>query len=284
MSGERILVVEDESIMAMLIKRKLENWGYNIVGLVDTGEDAVNKANETKPDLILMDIVIKGSIDGIETAKQIRKSLDIPIIYLTAYSNDEVLKRARETEPYGYLIKPFREGEVNVNIEMAVYKHNSEKKKQFELKNKVFTDFYELVQIFLKNCADQSDEEIQEMLLNIFYKRIENDIPSFDDQIAKLGLNYEFDKPEVIFDAYLAWMTDLLSSFGIMSEINFNEEGYYIEVLNCPWKKEATKNHIFCFNCQAILNYSLNWTDIEGKLDLNETIAEESPFCVFRLY
>ena len=81
MSGERILVVEDESIMSMLIKRKLENWGYNIVGMVDTGEDAVNKAKETKPDLILMDIVIKGSIDGIETAEEIRKTLDIPIIY-----------------------------------------------------------------------------------------------------------------------------------------------------------------------------------------------------------
>jgi len=283
MSGERILVVEDESIMAMLIKLKLENWGYNIVGWVDTGEDAISKAKETKPDLILMDIVIKGSMDGIEAAQQIRESLNIPIIYLTAYSDDGVLKRARETEPYGYLVKPFREGEVNANIEMAVYKHNSENKKQFELKNRVLTDFDDLVQT-LKNCADQSDEEIEEMLLNIFSKRIENDTPSFDDHINKLGLNYESDKPEVIFDAYLAWMSDLLSSFGIMSKIGFNEEGYYIEVLNCPWKDESEKNHIFCFNCQAILNYSLKWTDIKGKLDLNETIAEGSPLCVFRLY
>jgi len=195
-----------------------------------------------------------------------------------------VLKRARETEPYGYLVKPFREGEVNANIEMALYKHNSEKKKQFELKNRVFTDFDELVQKSLKNCADQSDEEIEEMLLNIFSKRIENDIPSFDDHISKLGLNYESDNLEMIFDAYLAWMSDLLSSFGIMSKIGFNEEGYYIEVLNCPWKDESEKNHIFCFNCQAILNYSLKWTDIKGKLDLNETIAEGSPLCVFRLY
>ena len=284
MSGERILVVEDESIMAMLIKRKLQNWGYNIVGWVDTGEDAVSKAKETKPDLILMDIVIKGSMDGIEAAQQIRDTLDIPIIYLTAYSDDEVLKRAKETEPYGYLIKPFREGEVHANIEMAIYKHSSEKKKQFEIKNSVFADFSDLVQTSLKNCADQSDEEIQDKLLNIFSKRIENDIPSFDDQINKLRLNYESDEPKVIFDAYLAWISDLLSNFGIMSKNDFNEQGYYIEFLNCPWKNEAGKNHMFCLNCQAIINHTLNWTDIEGKLDLKETIAEESPSCVFRLY
>jgi CheY-like chemotaxis protein len=106
MSRKRILIVEDESILAMLIKGKLQSLGYDIADWVDTGEDAIRKAKELVPDLILMDIVLKGKMDGIDASKQIHNFLDIPIIYLTAYSDDEVLKRARITEPYGYLIKP----------------------------------------------------------------------------------------------------------------------------------------------------------------------------------
>ncbi len=284
MSSERILIVEDESIMAMLIKRKLQNWGYIVVGWADTGLDAVNKARETKPDLILMDIVIKGNMDGIEAARQIRENLDIPIIYLTAYSNDEVLKRARETEPYGYIIKPFRESEVIANIEMAIYKHNLEKKKRYEIKKNVLSDFYDFVQTALETNADHSDEEIKNMLLNTFSQRIEENILSFDERIDELGLDYESDNSEVIFEAYLTWILELLSSFGVMSKINYDEKGYYIEFLNCPWKNEAKKNQIFCLNCQAIINHSLKWTDIEGKIDPNETIAQGSSLCVFKLF
>jgi CheY-like chemotaxis protein len=135
MSGEKIMVVEDESVLVMLLKRKLHNYGYGEIDWVDNGEDAVRNAESFKPDLILMDIVLKGSMDGIEAAKRINKNFDIPIIYLTAYSSDEVIKRALETEPYGYIIKPFREVEVNANIKMALHKHNSVKKKHEALKN-----------------------------------------------------------------------------------------------------------------------------------------------------
>lgn len=284
MSGERILVVEDESILAMLIKRKLQNWGYEVVSWADTGEDAVNKAKETEPDLILMDIVLKGDMDGIEAAQQIREIMDVPIIYLTAYSNEEVLKRARITEPYGYILKPFRESEVNANIEMAIYKHRSEKKKREDIKNRVLADFYDLVQTSLNNYADYSDKEIKEMLLNIFSLRMEKDLQDFDEQVDKLGLDYESDSPEEIFDAYLKWLSGLLSSFGIMSKVDFDKKGYYIEFLNCPWKDEAKKKPIFCLNCQAIINHSLNWTDIQGKLDRDHTIAIGSSSCIFKLY
>ncbi len=284
MSGERIMVVEDESILAMLIKRKLQNWGYEVVDWVDTGEAAVKNAKEIVPDLILMDIVLKGDMDGIEAAQQIRKDVDIPIIYLTAYSNDEVLKRAQETEPYGYILKPFREGEVNANIKMALYKHNSEKKKREEIKKRVLTDFYDLVQKSMSDYADYSEEEIKETLLDIFTKRIERELPDFYDYMDKKGLDIEKDKPETIFDAYLHWLSNLLMDFGIRSKSNYDENGYRIEFLNCPWKEEAEKKPIFCLNCQAIINHSLNWTNIEGKMDRRKTIAEGHPICVFELY
>ena len=135
MSGERIMVVEDESILVMLLKRKLHSYGYSEIEWVDTGEEAIRNAEVFKPDLILMDIVLKGSMDGIEAARIINENFDIPIIYLTAYSSDEIFKRALETEPYGYILKPFREIEINVNIKMAIHKHNSLKRKRDALTN-----------------------------------------------------------------------------------------------------------------------------------------------------
>lgn len=284
MSGERIMVVEDESILAMLIKRKLQNWGYEVVDWVDTGEEAVKNAEKYKPDLILMDIVLKGDMDGIEAAQRIREKVDIPIIYLTAYSNDEVLKRAQETEPYGYILKPFREGEVNANIKMALYKHSSEQKKIENIKKRVLTDFYDLIQKSISDYADYSDEDLKDTLLDIFSKRLEEELPSFDARMAELGLDYEKDDIEDIFEAYLNYLSDLLLSMGIRSKTDYDENGYRIEFLNCPWKEEAEKKPMFCLNCLATINHSLKWTDIEARMDRKNTIAEGNPVCIFKLY
>ncbi|MGV8144768.1 MAG: methanogen output domain 1-containing protein [Methanothermobacter sp.] len=284
MSGERIMVVEDESILAMLIKRKLQNWGYEVVDWVDTGEEAVKNAEKYKPDLILMDIVLKGDMDGIEAAQRIREKVDIPIIYLTAYSNDEVLKRAQETEPYGYILKPFREGEVNANIKMALYKHSSEQKKIENIKKRVLTDFYDLIQKSISDYADYSDEDLKDTLLDIFSKRLEEELPSFDARMAEFGLDYEKDDIEDIFEAYLNYLSDLLLSMGIRSKTDYDENGYRIEFLNCPWKEEAEKKPMFCLNCLATINHSLKWTDIEARMDRKNTIAEGNPVCIFKLY
>jgi len=124
----QILVVEDESIVAEDIRRNLENLGYVVPAVASSGEDAVKKAEELSPDLVLMDIVLKGEIDGIEAAEQIRSRFDIPVVYLTAYSDEKTLERAKITEPFGYVIKPFKERELQINIEIALYKHKMEKK------------------------------------------------------------------------------------------------------------------------------------------------------------
>lgn len=136
MVNERILVVEDEGIVAMEMRNKLEDLGYIVVGTVATGKAAVETAVETEPDLILMDIVLKGDMDGIEAAEKIHQQQDTPIIYLTAYSDEEILERARITEPYGYILKPFKKSEVNANIQMAIYKHGLDKKKSEIIKKR----------------------------------------------------------------------------------------------------------------------------------------------------
>jgi PAS domain S-box-containing protein len=128
MSNVKILVVEDESIVAMDIKHRAEGLGYSVTGITPSGEGAIQKATETMPDLVLMDIVLKGDMDGVEAAQRIRDSLDIPVVYLTAYSDEKTLKRAKVTEPFGYIIKPFEDRELHSAVEVALYKHKMESK------------------------------------------------------------------------------------------------------------------------------------------------------------
>ncbi len=119
----RILIVEDESIVATDIKTTLEGLGYKVVSTASSCEEAIKKAEEDRPDLVLMDIVLKGDGDGIEAASQIHKRFDIPVVYLTAYADDKRLEQTKYTEPMGYLIKPFEDRELHAAIQMALYRH-----------------------------------------------------------------------------------------------------------------------------------------------------------------
>ncbi|MCE8426223.1 MAG: response regulator [Candidatus Methanoperedens sp.] len=128
MAQTQILVVEDESIVAEDIKRSLQMLGYVVPSIVSTGEMAIKKVEELHPDLVMMDIMLKGKMDGIEAAGQIHAKYNIPIVYLTAFSDDKILERAKVTEPLGYIIKPFKERELYITIEMALFKHDVQKK------------------------------------------------------------------------------------------------------------------------------------------------------------
>lgn len=126
----KILVVEDEIIISKDIQRSLKKLGYQVVGSAITGSDAIAKAEQVQPDLVLMDIRIQGDMDGIETAALMRERFHLPVIYLTAFADAPTLERARETGPFGYLLKPFEERELTTAIEMAFYKHASERRLQ----------------------------------------------------------------------------------------------------------------------------------------------------------
>jgi len=126
--GKQILVVEDEVITAMYIQKQLKNLGYDVPVTVPSGEEAVKKVKENNPDLVLMDINLKGEMDGIEATSKIHSFSDIPVIFLTAYADDKTLERAKITEPYAYMIKPCKDRELQINLEIAFYKHEMEKK------------------------------------------------------------------------------------------------------------------------------------------------------------
>ncbi|PWC31068.1 response regulator [Azospirillum sp. TSO35-2] len=128
MISARILVVEDDRIVARDIQQQLARMGHTVVGLSASGEDAIRIAGSQQPDLVLMDIRLDGEMDGIEAARRIRDQHHIPIVFLTAYANDETVHRASLTEPFGYLLKPFEEPQMRTVIQMALYKHASDAK------------------------------------------------------------------------------------------------------------------------------------------------------------
>jgi PAS domain S-box-containing protein len=128
MAATKILVVEDEAIVAESIRIKLKKMGYSVISTASRADEAIRKTEEYLPDLVLMDIVLQGEMDGIEAAGQIHTRFDIPVVYLTAYSDEKTLLRAKITEPFGYIIKPFKERELQVAIEISLFKHDMEKK------------------------------------------------------------------------------------------------------------------------------------------------------------
>jgi diguanylate cyclase (GGDEF)-like protein/PAS domain S-box-containing protein len=124
----RILVVEDERIVALDLQSRLQILGYDVITTVATGAEAIETAEQSRPDLVLMDIMLKGEMDGITAAEQVRGRLAIPVIYLTACADEPTLQRAKITEPFGYILKPYDDRELHGHIEIALYKHSIERR------------------------------------------------------------------------------------------------------------------------------------------------------------
>ena len=183
MARAAILLVEDENIVALNIKNRLTTMEFNVIGVVSSGEEAILKAEEMRPDLVLMDIKLKGKMDGIEAAKQIGSRFDIPVIYLTAFSDNAMLDRAKKSEPFGYILKPIDDKELFVNIEMALYKH------KMELKLKHERNLIRTVVESLPDSISVKDTEHRFLLLNKACARMLGE-SSADDIIGKTGFDF----------------------------------------------------------------------------------------------
>jgi PAS domain S-box-containing protein len=121
--ADRILIVEDERITAEDLAEVLKDLGYHVTAVVSSGEEALREAERNPPDLVLMDIRIKGEMDGTEAARILRERFDVPVVYLTAHADRDTLERAKQSRPLGYIVKPFQEAELHASVEMALYKH-----------------------------------------------------------------------------------------------------------------------------------------------------------------
>ncbi|RFU46625.1 PAS domain S-box protein [Paraburkholderia sp. DHOC27] len=128
MAGARILIVEDDRVVARDIAQQMASAGHTVVGVTTRGEDALTLAAETVPDLVLMDVRLEGSLDGIDAARLLRDTLNLPVVFLTAYADEETVRRATVTEPFGYVLKPFDDTQLRTVVEMALYKHRAEQR------------------------------------------------------------------------------------------------------------------------------------------------------------
>ena len=224
--GKNIIIVEDENIIAIDLKRTLKRLGYNIIKMVNSGEELLEIISTSEPDLILMDILLAGKLNGIDTAQIIKEKYNIPVVYLTALTDEEILQKAMVTEPYGYLLKPFEHRSLNSTLEMAFYKHEVESKlkqktkeleeekiktdnlllnilpapiiaewkqngeinpRNYQMTSILFTDFYD----FARQTSNLTPDKVLNELNDIFYE--------FDDIIAK----YELEKLKTIGDSYM---------------------------------------------------------------------------------
>ena len=127
---KRLMVVDDEAIITTQLEDRLQSMKYDVVGTASSAEESVSLARELWPDIILMDIVMKGELDGIEAAEIIKNEMDIPVIFLTGYTSDNYIERAKKVAPFGYIVKPFREDDVRANIEIALYRKDLERKRK----------------------------------------------------------------------------------------------------------------------------------------------------------
>jgi CheY-like chemotaxis protein/DNA-binding PadR family transcriptional regulator len=126
----KILVVDDEAIITMQLEERLRAMGYTVAGMAASGEDAIDKARRLRPDLVLMDIVMPGRMNGIEAAKILNEELDIPVVFVTSYADDKIIEQAKSVRPYGYIVKPFNELEIKAAIEVALFRKATEQEEE----------------------------------------------------------------------------------------------------------------------------------------------------------
>jgi len=180
----RILVVEDEHLIALEIKKRLEDIGYKVPKITDKGKEAIEYIEKNKIDLILMDIELNDELNGIDTAEIINSNYDIPVLYLTAYSDDKTLEKAKKTMVYGYIVKPIDENKLKINIEMAINKQKLEKektKKEVDNGKKLL----EKKKISIKN----DDETLLINLDDLVYIEVEEGVVYFFTDNEKLSEN-----------------------------------------------------------------------------------------------
>jgi len=232
MKQAQVMIVEDEALVGLDIKYNLTNYGYNVIGISSSGKEAISLAIKEKPEIILMDIRLNGGMDGIETATYLWKRLSVPIIYLTAYSEDNTLLEALKASPYGYLLKPFVPRELHASIQIALHRYELEKKaKQEKLiflqsnrreKKRLKAEIFDLKINFAEKDEAKKNGRLKYIVNNILERKgFENRLNTqnvFLDRIKELVDNFYYvqnieDNPINIFS-----MVEFASMLGYSKE------------------------------------------------------------------
>jgi DNA-binding NarL/FixJ family response regulator/DNA-binding PadR family transcriptional regulator len=203
----RVLVVDDEAIITMQLEEKISSMGHKVVGMASSGEDAIAKAHATKPDIVLMDIVMPGKTNGIAAAKAIHEDLDIPVVFISSYADDKIITEVKNVNPYGYIVKPFNELELKATVELALFRKKHEGTGPAKKSHPDRRDMDQSV-----DPGSDPDQpaaplapEIKTMLLNNFYQGLIMVLytpPQTNEAIYKTSIEYGLKNGHRIFLAY----------------------------------------------------------------------------------
>ncbi|MCK9151500.1 PAS domain S-box protein [Methanobacterium alcaliphilum] len=274
----KVLIVEDESITALQLKKKILSWGFDVVGIAAYGEEAIEKALETNPDIILMDVILKGDMDGIGAAERIKDNLTIPIIYLTAFTDKATMERAKFTEPANYILKPFDDNELRFALEMSEYKRKVREKLEKTQK------YLDLITNHMGDSVGQVDEKGSFLYISPSVKKILGFGP--EQMVGKTI--FEFIHPDDMERSIKLFKSAIKESkpLKIRNRLqNIHDEYIWIETVGIPIYDAENKLEGAVFSSRDIedqvkvenelksaLNYSRNL--IEASLDPMVTISQ----------
>lgn len=248
MEKKNIIIVEDDEITALNLKISLEKQGYNIMAICENIFDARNKINKFLPDLVIIDISLQESNDGIELAKDIRAKYNIPFIYLTSYSDDDIISQAKLTEPYGYIVKPFDPNSLHATIQMALFKYDIEKTRKEDISSLKLDKLNLEKLLYAKKAADKpivpfgGDYHLDISVCETFYKGKKVKLTKKENAflrllVAQLGLvvtfeqamNYVWDENGATENSVRTLVWRLRNKLEVDIIKNASGIGYYIE-------------------------------------------------------
>ncbi|MEN9204194.1 MAG: response regulator [Thermostichales cyanobacterium DRC_bins_46] len=275
MAAARILVVEDERLIARDLSALLKKLGYTVVGTVSTSQEALNLAREQTPDLAILDIVLKGETDGIDTATQL-KALGIPVIYLTAYADEETLARARATEPLAYLVKPFDPQDVQITVEICLYTHRLSQERQEELRSQFQALQQEVRQL-------QRFAHVKDKILNNLLEELSDPFSSLSTVVqllieSPLASRYqqylEILKNEFGRESKLIEQVSRLQSLLTPENVSFMDEFSLLSIEKEPAppppppRPAPVETVRYIPETRLLLNKPMNQTDLARRLDV----------------
>ncbi|MGG6263845.1 hybrid sensor histidine kinase/response regulator [Leptolyngbya sp. AN03gr2] len=297
MSTARVLVVEDESIIALDIQTSLQNAGYQVVSIATCAEEALNDTAVLQPDLILMDIRLRGEMDGVETAEQIRQTWQLPVIFLTAHADENTLLRAKKTQPFGYILKPFEDRELITMIEIALSRHKAESliktalRKEKEI-NELKSRFVSVVShefrnplntiLFSTELLQRYGNQISDQKKETYLERIQGSVKRMNELLSDVLTVGETEAGKLQFSPQpldvIRFCKELVDEFHLSdrgkSQINFSfrqtsdQDRPSLSLLD-----ERLLRHILTNLLSNALKYSPSGDPIEFKLNLSDRTA-----------
>jgi len=256
----KLLIVEDELIAAESISRNLEQQGYEVVAVVSTGEEAIKEAIANHPDLVLMDIMLPGDIDGIKAAHTIHTQLQIPIVYMTAYADNDTLEKAKHTEPYGYLVKPFKLQDVRTTIEIALQRYETEKAMAIRYTAQIQVAQEKLQQLsqvpnltFLEKQFNQIINDLNsarntESIAPVFCLRL--------DRLQKFNNILSYQENEFLINLVVKRLITHLGNYELLARLNNDEFAIVLNPLIYKQEVSNTAEQILKLFCEPFfINY-----------------------------